>query len=477
MDTLNRDQDATDLSALAWVNEELRRSLGNAHKALRRFLKEAEAVAGSDVGAVDPAVLRAARTQLHQGVGALEMVGLSPAAALMRANEAALQQLISKPSLLNEAAVDEIERASFALLDYLSRLLANKPVSPLSFFPQYRAVQELAKADRIHPADLWAIQWDWHDLPIDANVAPRLADNATRSALECHMLALMRTPASHTFARMSELCAGLAAGASAPKTATLWQLASAVFEAQGAGLLRSDVYVKRLAARLLSQLRILESGGTDVSERLVQDLLFFCAHAAKPTASQVTPRLAGAHAAWNLKPDPIDYNTPSLGKFDPALLAQASKRVASAKEAWSAVAGGELHRLAGLTEQFALVSDSLRKLFPEGEVLAQEMQLAISQAPNREIAPEPALAMEVATALLYIEACLEDSDVDSAGQGGRVRRLAGRIASVRMGQAPEALESWMEALYRRVADRLRPAVDVDPPVAPFHRSPPAGSHR
>ncbi len=453
MDTLNRESESTDLSALAWVNEELRRSLDGAHKALRRFLKEAESVSGSDTDAVDPAVLRAARNQVHQGVGALEMVGLSPAAALLRASESALQQFIAKPAKLNDMAVDRIERASFALLDYLARLLANKPVSPLSFFPQYQAVQELAKADRIHPADLWAIQWDWRELPLDPQVSPRLPDNATRSALECHMLALLRTPAPHTFSRMSELCAGLAAGAPGSKASTLWQLASTVFEAQGAGLLRSDVYVKRLAARLLSQLRILENGGTDVSERLVQDLLFFCAHAQEPAPGQATPRLASTRAVWDFQPNAIDYNAATLGKFDPAQLVQASKRVVAAKEAWSAVAGGELHRLAGLGEQFALVADSLRKLFPQGDALAQEIQQAAAQAIQGAAAPDPALAMEVATALLYVEASLEDGEVDAPEQGVRVRRLAERIASVGVGQAPAALESWMEALYRRVSDR------------------------
>ena len=45
---------AADLSALAWVHDELRRSLDAAHKALRRFVKEAEALHGSDVDVVDP---------------------------------------------------------------------------------------------------------------------------------------------------------------------------------------------------------------------------------------------------------------------------------------------------------------------------------------------------------------------------------------------------------------------------------------
>ena len=50
--------------------------------------KEAEAVDGSDVDAVDPGVLRTARAQIHQGVGALELVGLPAAALVLRASEA-----------------------------------------------------------------------------------------------------------------------------------------------------------------------------------------------------------------------------------------------------------------------------------------------------------------------------------------------------------------------------------------------------
>ena len=115
-----------DLSTLAWVHDELRRSLESAHKSLRRYLKEAEGVAGSDVDAVDPAVLRAARAQLHQGVGALEMIGLPGPARVLRASEAAVQRCIVRPRLLNRAAVEAIESASFGVLDYLGRKLAGK---------------------------------------------------------------------------------------------------------------------------------------------------------------------------------------------------------------------------------------------------------------------------------------------------------------------------------------------------------------
>ena len=465
MDLPHDTETIDDLSALAWVQDELRRSLEAAHKAMRRYLKESEALAGSDVDAVDPGVLRAARAQLHQGVGALELVGLPAAAQLLRANEAALQRLSGRPVTLNAAAAETIERASFALLDYLARLLADKPVSPLALFPQYRAVQELAGADRIHPADLWLHDWQWHEIAVDANATPRAADGTLRADVETATLALMRQPDGPASAVLSDLFASQAAAAHQADLSgaerwlpTLWQMASAFFEAQAQGLLRLDVYSKRVASRLLAQLRMSErADGTapgEVSERLAQDLLFFCSQAASPGDGRRAPRLAAVRLAWKLaRRAPVDYLATQLGRFDPALIAQAKKRVAAAKDSWAAVAGGELHRLSTLNEQFALVSDSLKKLYPAGDKLPQALASAAALAVSSGAAPPPALAMEVATAVLYLEAALEDADFDHPTQAERLRRLAQRVTQVRDGARPEPLEGWMEELYRRVSDR------------------------
>ncbi|HEX3140864.1 MAG TPA: Hpt domain-containing protein, partial [Rhizobacter sp.] len=134
-------------------------------------------------------------------------------------------------------------------------------------------------------------------------------------------------------------------------------------------------------------------------------------------------------------------------------IAQARKRVSTAKDTWSAVAGGETHRMSGLTEQFSLVGDSLKRLYPNGELLAEELAQAVAQTQQSGAAPQPPLAMEVATSVLYLEASLEDGDFDHPEEGKRVRRLANRIASVRAGHTPDPLEAWMEELYRRVSDR------------------------
>ncbi len=442
-----------DLSALAWVYEEVRRSLDTAHKALRRFLKEREVSATSDVGEVDPSVLRSARVQIHQCAGAIELVGLTPLAAVLRASEAAVIRFIAKPHKLNLKAIEDIERASFALLDYIGRVLGGKSVSPLSLFPQFRAIQEDAGADRVHPADLWHVPWRWLELPPDRTAQPRAPNAAARAAIEKELLALMRASDPREAAgRLSDTFAGFAQAAKHPRVVTCWKLAAAVFEAQAHTLLDFDVYGKRLGSRLLAQFRSLARGEIDVSERLALDLLFFCAQSRAPTSA--TPRLAAARKAYGLEQsEPVDYTTSALGRYDPAWVTQARKRVAAAKDTWSAVAGGEMHRLSGLGEQFSLVADSLKRLFPRGELLGTELHDTAASTLDTGAAPPAPLAMEVATCLLYVDAVLEDADFDHPQQPERVQRLAQRLTHVRQGHTPDPLESWMEELYRRVSDK------------------------
>ena len=442
-----------DLSALAWVHGELRRSLENAHKALRRYVRESDSIGASDVDAVDPSVLRNARVHIHQGVGALELVDLPAVAHALRASEAAVQRLIARPKLATVSAVETIEQLSHAVVDYLGRLLAGKSVSPLALFPQYAAAQVLAGADRVHPADLWAADFQWRQLPVDIDVPARQPDDDARGEMEFLTLAMMRSGDPGIQGRMSDLCAELSAGASGEQ-ATMWQLAAAFFQGQAAGLVTPDIHTKRVGSRLLSMLRAASRGQADVSDRLAQDLLFYGVRAELPADTTAVPRLAALQTVW--PGDPMaraDYATPRLGLFDPGMVQQARKRVANAKDAWSAVSGGEMHRLAGLGEAFALLADSVQRLFPGGNGLGQVLQTASSQAISSKRQPSPELAMEVATAILYLDAALEDGELDHPVLAERVAHLAQRIQDVAAGAEAQPLNQWMEDLYRRVSDR------------------------
>ena len=454
-------QSEQDLGPLAWVLEELRKSLDGAIKALRRFVHDAEASQASDLAALDASSLRMARQQLHQASGALEMIGMDPPALLLRAMEAAVQRYVQRPELCTDQAAATLERASFALSEYLDSVLAGKNISAVALFPQYRDVQTLAGADRSHPADLWPIERHLREPASATEAAPLSYGPEARSRLDQAVLKIVKTGNPEAARDLRNLSLSLAAGASDTSIRTFWKICAGFFEAFAFSLFPADVYAKRAASRVLMQYATLAKGENHLTDRLVQDLLFFCAQA-RPSPATETPALEAVRQTFALQRFvPVDYEAQRFGRFDPTVLAQARKRIAAATETWSSLAGGDRNKLKPAADQFSLVCDSLRKLHPSSEALAQSLSKVIEGTLRSGEPPPPALAMEVATSVLYLQAAFEELDTTEEEMGQRAHRLAERLDNVRMGSEPEPLEHWMEELYRRVSDNQTMGSVVD----------------
>ncbi len=441
------------LGPLAWILAELHKSLDGSVKALKRFVRDAEAAIGSDLAAIDASQLRIARQQLHQAVGALEMVGLAAPALVLRAMEAAVQRFVQQPEQCTQDAAARIESASFALTEYLEGVLADKPISPLSLFPQYRQVQELVRADRIHPADLWPCDWRWLEPELGTPVEPQNYADGARAVLDQCVLQIMRGKAPQAAATLKDLSLRLSAGQADRQPRIFWKIAAAYFEALIHDLLPADIYVKRAASRVLLQYASLSKGDVSISERLAQDLLFFCSQAVSNRAAD-TPVLSAVRSTYGLaRFKPVDYEAVQFGRFDPALLAQARKRIVLAKETWSSLSAGDANKCKIVVHQFGLLTDSLVKLHPPSEPLAQALTRAIDATARSTQAPSIGLSMEVATSVLYLEAAFDDLDPNDPQLAVRTRHLAERLENVRQGGEPQPIEAWMEELYRRVSDK------------------------
>jgi len=452
-DSHPQDKPVADIGPLAWVFDELRKSLDSANKAIRRFLRETEQSRDHDLEAVDPNALRLARQQLHQAVGALEMVGLVAPAQVLRAMEAAVQRFVQRPATCTDDAASRVERASFALIDYLEAVLNHKPVHPVALFAQYRDVQEVAAAERIHPADLWHFDDRGRDLPPPAGANALAPSGNLRAMFDKLVLLLVKTDSQAAAQQLVRLSAGVAAGELPPRAVTFWCVASAFFEALATRRLVADVYTKRAVSRVLLQYNALSQPQQQVSEALLHDLLFFCAQAVAKGAA-AAPQLDAVRAAFGLEGQAsVDYHQATLGRFDPALLVQARKRIGAAKEAWSLFTSGDVARARQVVDHFALITESLLKLHPASTSLAQALVRAADQAVHDTSGVGPELAMEVATTTLFLEAAFEDFDPTDTVLTERTQALAERLDAVRGGAAAQPLEPWMEELYRRVSDR------------------------
>ncbi|MGJ7487667.1 Hpt domain-containing protein [Variovorax sp. LT2P21] len=444
-----------DLGPLAWVIDEIQKTLDGAGKALRRFARE---------GAAEPDTgpLRLARQQLHQTVGALTMVGHKAPALVVGAMEFAVQRYIDEPAGCSEAAVLKLDRAGFAVADYLHALLGGKQVSSVGLFPQYRDVLEMASSDRVHPADLWTHAWRWAEIKPSPTQTALVYDPAVRSKLDREVLKIVKSGDDRAARRLYELCLGLARGSSVPRVVSFWTLAAGFFEALGAALLPVDVYVKRASSRVLLQYATLARGDSAVSERLGQDLLFFCAQAA-PAARDEVATLRQVRQAWGIADDEptVDYTVEQFGRFDPLVLVQARKRIEAAKEMWSALSAGDVSRTRQVADTFVQLGESLQKLHPPSLPMAQALNNAVDASLRSGVPPSTELGLEVATAVLYLEAAFEDLDPHDRQLTARTVQLAGRIERVRDGGQAEPLEPWMEELYRRVSDRQSMGTVVD----------------
>lgn len=441
-----------DLGPLAWVLDELRKSLDGAIKAMRRHVHEASLSHGAELASADVSALRLARQQMHQATGALEMVGMAPVALMMRALESVAQKFVQTPASCTPEAIGLIERASFAISEYLEAVLAGHEVSAVSLFPQYRDVQQWLGVERIHPADLWGCERRVADPNLPEGVLPVDYSADVRSRFDHAMLKLVKTGRLSGARAMARIAAGLAS-AGTQGGRLFWKVAAGFFEGLSLGLVPLDVYVKRVISRVLVQYSALARGEVAVSERLFQDLLFYCAQA-RLGDDQPAPLLRAVREAYGLQRHaPTDYEARRFGRFDPSVLVQARKRIATATDTWSALAGGDRNKLRSAVDQFGLVSESLSKLHPGSQPLGQALQRAAEATALSGDAPGASLAMEVATAVLFLQACYQEMDIDEAQMSERSLALAERLDRVLAGEEVGPLEPWMEELYRRVSDR------------------------
>lgn len=446
-----------DLGPLAWVLEELRKSLDSAAKATRRFVREAQEVRESDLAALDSSPLRMAKQHLHQASGALEMVGMPQVALLLRAMESAVQYYVQHPGDCTEAVALTLEKSSCALLEFLEAVLAGKHVAAVALFPQYRDVHALfGNQGKVHPADLWPIERRLRDPELPRQVPAldylpeqrKILDTAVLQIVKGQDIALAST-------RVCDVCLGFAQAQTETSMRVFWKVAAAYFDAMAHGLLNADIYGKRMASRVLMVCAALAKGDPVAPERLLQDMLFFCAQAGKdPQAAQAAAIWHSVYSSFGLQRHAaVDYEQASFGRFDPALLEQARKRMGAATEIWSALAGGDINKLKPAVDQFTLVCDSLVKLHPESHGLANALTQVTHSVAATGQPPSAEIAMEVATAVLYLQSAFASLDMADAVMASHSETLAQRLTAVLAGQASQPLAPWMEQLYRQVSDQ------------------------
>ena len=441
-----------ELAPLTWVLPDLRKSFPMAVSALRHFSLNAKNLRTASEVDFSSGVLRDVSRQFRQSRSALDIIGQEGVAIIIAALENLIEVFAANPAACTENAIQCIENATRGIIEFLEAVLKGRYASEVGLFSQYRELALLTNSPRIHPADLWCVNWKWRELKISTPISTIAAIPRLKLKMDDALLRFLNSGDLQAATELALHCAGLARANEELSGRTFWSIAAGFFEASANSLISVDLYVKRAASQILQQLGAL-SQDVRPSERVAQDVVFFVLRASTTDVEQLPFFQEVRRGYADMEVFRGDYNELHYGRIDPVQLDYLRRRLGSLSESWSAWVAGDVSRTSVVTQHMSSVGESLLMLNPQSDSLVRALSMAVATALLPDAKPDASLAIEVATTILYLEAVYDDLDQAKEFMGERSNALARRLSQVAQGLAPDSVEPWMEALYRRRSER------------------------
>ncbi|KTT50252.1 chemotaxis protein [Pseudomonas oryzihabitans] len=409
--------DRHDYVALEWVKGEIAETLQQARKALEAFVDNPQ----------DRSRLGFCRTYVHQVYGTLQMVEFYGAALLAEEMELLLQALYEERVTSTDEALEVLMQAILQVPPYLERVLEARRDLPLAILPLLNDLRSARGEKLLSETSLFSP--DLSATPLSLSEA-ELADRASpdwlprlrklRQALQGAQVGLFRDHdvplhldyLSRVFERLDQLCAGSPFGA-------LWPVAAGLTELLKAGELDNSSSIRGLLRQLDRELKRLITDGVVTLNQpapadLLKNMLFYLAKA--PVQS---PRIAALKAHYRLDealPDAelVGFERSRIvGPDREAMrsvvtaLCEELVQIKDSLDLFVRSDRGESATLRGLLAPLKQIADTLAVLgFGQPRKVVLEQYEAVGELAEGIRDPNDAALMDIAGALLYVEATL-----------------------------------------------------------------------
>ena len=474
--------DRHDYVALEWVKGEIAETLKQARQALEAFVENPQ----------DSTRMRFCMTYVHQVHGTLQMVEFYGAALLAEEMEQLARSLLEERVASQTEALEVLMQAILQMPVYLDRIQSARRDLPMVVLPllnDLRAArgEKLLSETSLFSPDMSArapalsqeflAQRQTQDLP---NLLRKL-----RQMLQVALVGVIRNqdvPANlnymaRVFARLEMLCKDAPLGA-------LWQVASGVVEGLASGAVANGTTVRNLLRQVDKELKRLVAQGAEginqaAPDELTKNLLFYIAKA--PTQS---PRIQALKAEYSLDdalPDSalVDEERAQLAGPDRgamrsvvAALCEELVRVKDSLDLFVRSDRMGLGELGALQAPLKQIADTLAVLgFGQPRRIILDQISQVEALANGIQQPDDAALMDVAGALLYVEATLagmvggttaeergEESHLPTTDVA-QIHRLVIREARTGLEQAKDAIiefiaSQWNHQHLARVPELL-----------------------
>lgn len=409
--------DRHDYVALEWVKGEIAETLKQARQSLEAFVENPQ----------DLTRMRFCLTYLHQVQGTLQMVEFYGAALLAEEMEHLAQALLESRVSNQTEALEVLMQAILQLPVYLDRTQSARRDLPMVVLPLLNDLRASRGEKFLSETSLF--------LPDLANQLPALSHESLaqlrtaelpvllrklRQMLQMALVGVIRSQdlatnlgyMARVFARLETLCKEAPLG-------PLWQMASAIVEGLANGSVINGTSVRTLLRQVDKELkRLVEQGADGINqaapEDLAKNLLFYIAKAATQS-----PRIRALKERYRLDDalpdtDVVDQERARLAGPDRdamrsvvAALCEELVRVKDSLDLFVRSDREQVGELEALMAPLKQIADTLAVLgFGQPrKVIVDQIDVVHSLALGRS-APSDAVLMDVAGALLYVEATL-----------------------------------------------------------------------
>ncbi|RDJ00218.1 hybrid sensor histidine kinase/response regulator [Dyella solisilvae] len=419
-------QDHIDFTTLQWVKPELDETLALAREALESYVDNP-----GNRGA-----MRSCADSLHQVQGTLRMVELYGAAMVTEEMETLAISLLEDHVADREEAYAALMRGLMQLPDYLERLSGGHRDVPVVLLPLLNDLRSSRGQQALHESALFTPNLEVV-LPQQAPHAPQTISverqrneiSSLRLRFQQQLLGWFRGQGSdQQLGGMIQTLDDITARCQSVPGRRLWWIAAGVLEGVQHGALKDQAAeVRQLIGKVDRSIRqLIEHGETSLrggdADELARKLLYVVGQARQGSPRMELLRHTYALDALLPEASEVEHARGSMAGHNRALLDSVAKalkddllRVKEALDLFLRQTEADPAQLAGQTEVLDRVGDTLGMLaLGVPRRVVNEQRRVLDEIANRVRAPDEELLLDVAGALLYVEASLDDH-IDSLG--------------------------------------------------------------
>ena len=455
--------DDGDFTALNWVKPALDATLAQARDSLEAYVEEP--------GNLAP--MRDCVAHLHQVQGTLRMVELYGAAMVVENMERLADGLVADTIPQRDEGYSVLMRGMVQLPDYLERLQSGHKDIPIVLLPLLNDLRACRGENLLTESALFAPDLEL-SLPPDAagSAVPLAAGNLRGRALRLRLgyqAALLKwfrdERAAEYLRRLIDVLDRLRAISHEAATRRLWWIAAGVIDAVENGGLDASVAVKLLFGRVDREIhRFAMSGDAAFSatppRELTKNLLYYVAHSsdhgarssAIRSAYRLDTLLPTANELQHAQGSMTGRNKNLLGTVS-AAIKDDLLRVKESLDIFLRSTHSDPAELAGQAEVLDRVGDTLGMLgLGVPRRVVGEQRIVIDEMARRQRPIDEGALLDVAGALLYVEASLDDH-IDRLGASNE-----SEVPTIGNLELPQAeVRKILDALMREAAVNIQQA--------------------